>query len=300
MMNALGTRRALDLVERHHRRWGASFPVSQELKRLGAANAPWDLPLVRFEKEGRVGILTVDRPEALNALNAKVLADFEKQARAAFADPDVRVLVVTGEGQKAFIAGADIKEMSAKSVAEARRFTELGQHAIRVLETGGKPVIAAVNGFAFGGGLELAMAADLLLASDKAVFGLPEVTLGIHPGFGGTQRLPRLVGMQRAKELVFTGRRFDAAEAKAMGLVLDVVPAAQLRERALALANAIAQNAPIALGLAKAAMGRGADVDLATGLAYELEAVAQCFATEDQKRAMEAFVAKTKYEMQGR
>ena len=300
MMNAMGTRKALALVEKLHHKWGASFPVAAELKRRGAANEPWDLPLVRYEKEGRVAILTVDRPDALNALNAKVLADFERQARAAFQDPDVRVLVVTGEGQKAFIAGADIKEMSTKSVHEARRFTALGQEAIRALETGGKPVIAAVNGFAFGGGLELAMAADVILASDKAVFGLPEVTLGIHPGFGGTQRLPRYVGLQRAKELVYTGRRFDASEAKQMGLVLEVVPAAELMKRALALAQAIAANAPIAIGLAKAAMNRGADVDLATGLAYELEAVAQCFATEDQKRAMDAFVKKEKYEFQGR
>jgi enoyl-CoA hydratase/3-hydroxyacyl-CoA dehydrogenase len=300
MMNALGTKRALDLVERYHKKWGASFPVAAELKRLGAMDRPWDLPLVRFEKEGHVGVLTVDRPEALNALNNKVLTDFWNATRAAAMDKDVRVIVVTGEGQKAFIAGADIKEMSTKSVAEARHFTELGQRAIRELELVGKPVIAAVNGFAFGGGLELAMAADIILAADKAVFGLPEVTLGIHPGFGGTQRLPRFVGMQRAKELVYTGRRFDAAEAKQMGLVLDVVPQAELMKRAMALANSIAVNAPVAIGLAKAAMNRGADVDLATGMAYELEAVAQCFATEDQKGAMAAFVEKRKYEMQGR
>ncbi|MFA5861825.1 MAG: enoyl-CoA hydratase-related protein [Candidatus Thermoplasmatota archaeon] len=300
MMNAMGTKRALDLVQQYHQKWGNSFPMSKDLQRLGTKNEHWDLPLVRFEKEGRIAVLTVDRPDVLNALNAKVLADFEKQARAAFADPDVRVLIVTGEGQKAFIAGADIKEMSTKTVAEARHFTQLGQNAIRVLETGGKPVIAAVNGFAFGGGLELAMAADIILAADKAVFGLPEVTLGIHPGFGGTQRLPRYVGIQRAKELVFTGRRFDANEAKQLGLVLDVVPQAELMKRALAMANAIAHNAPIALGLSKAAMNRGADVDLATGLAYELETVAQCFATTDQKKAMEAFVKKEKYEFQGR
>jgi enoyl-CoA hydratase/3-hydroxyacyl-CoA dehydrogenase len=300
LMNAHGTRRALALVETLHAKWGASFPVAAELKRRGASNEPWELPLVRLEKEGRVAVLTIDRPDAMNALNAKVLHDFERQARAAFADADVRVLVVTGEGQKAFIAGADIKEMATKSVQDARRFTALGQDAIRALETGGKPVIAAVNGFAFGGGLELAMAADIILASDKAVFGLPEVTLGIHPGFGGTQRLPRYVGLQRAKELVYTGRRFDANEAKAMGLALEVVPAADLMTRTMQLANAIAENAPVAIGLAKAAMNRGADVDLATGLAYELEAVAQCFATEDQKGAMEAFGRKEKYEFQGR
>ena len=300
MMNALGTREALRLVEQHAAKWGAAFPVSAELRRLGAKNEPWDLPLVRFEKEGRVGVLTVDRPEALNALNAKVLQDLQKQARAAFADPDVRVLVLTGEGQKAFVAGADIKEMSTKTPHEARWFTKLGQDAISTLENGGKPVIVAVNGFAFGGGLELAMAGDVILASDKAVFGLPEVTLGIHPGFGGTQRLPRYVGLQRAKELVYTGRRFDAHEAKQMGLVLDVVPAPELMKRAMQLADAISKNAPIALGLAKSAMNRAPDVDLQTGLLYELEAVAQCFATEDQKKSMEAFVTKGKYEMQGK
>ena len=300
MMNALGTRKALALAEKHAARWGASFPVAAELKRIGAKDEPWDLPAVRFEKEGSTGVLTIDRPEALNALNAKVLQDFAKQVRAAAADPDVRALVVTGEGQKAFIAGADIKEMSTKTPAEARHFTKLGQDAISTLEACGKPVIVAVNGFAFGGGLELAMAGDIILASDKAVFGLPEVTLGIHPGFGGTQRLPRYVGMQRAKELVYTGRRFDAREAQAYGLVLEVVPAAGLMARARELANAIAQNAPIALGLAKSAMDRAPDVDLQTGLLYELEAVAQCFATEDQKGAMHAFATKGKWEMKGK
>jgi len=300
MMNAMGTKKALAAVEKLAAKWGTSFPVATELRRLGAKNEPWDLPAVRLEKEGFVGVLTIDRPEALNALNAKVLQDFAKQARAAFADPDVRVLVVTGEGQKAFVAGADIKEMSTKTPAEARWFTKLGQDAITTLEEGGKPVIVAVNGFAFGGGLELAMAGDIILASDKAVFGLPEVTLGIHPGFGGTQRLPRYVGLQRAKELVYTGRRFDANEAKAMGLVLEVVPGPQLMQRAMQLANAIAQNAPIAVGLAKSAMNRAPDVDLKTGLLYELEAVAQCFATEDQKGSMKAFAEKTKWEMKGR
>jgi enoyl-CoA hydratase/3-hydroxyacyl-CoA dehydrogenase len=300
MMNALGTRRSLALVDAYAKKWGSAFPVSEELRRRGATNEPWDLPLVRFEKEGKVAVLTIDRPDALNALNAKVLQDLAGQVRAASADPDVRVIVVTGEGQKAFIAGADIKEMSTKTPAEARRFTKLGQDAIGTLESSDKPVIAAVNGFAFGGGLELAMAADVILASDKAVFGLPEVTLGIHPGFGGTQRLPRYVGMQRAKELVYTGRRFDAAEAKAMGLVLDVVPGPELMRRAMALANAIALNAPIALGLAKSAMNRAPDVDLQTGLLYELEAVAQCFATEDQKGSMKAFSEKRTWEMKGR
>jgi enoyl-CoA hydratase/3-hydroxyacyl-CoA dehydrogenase len=300
MMNAMGTKRALALVEKLHAKWGASFPVAAELRRLGAANAPWDLPLVRFEKEGHVGVLTLDRPDALNALNNKVLMDFQKQVQAAAADPEVRVLVVTGEGQKSFIAGADIKEMATKTVADARRFTELGQRAIRELELCGKPVVAAVNGFAFGGGLELALACDIILASDKALFALPEVTLGIHPGFGGTQRLPRLIGPQKAKELIFTARRFDAAEAKALGLVLDVVPAAELMKRAMALANAIAKNAPVAVGLAKASVNRGLDVDLNTGLAYELEAVSQCFATEDQKGSMDAFVKKTTWEMRGK
>ena len=300
MMNQLGTAKALALVDAYAKTWGPAFPVAADLRRIGARNEPWGLPLVRFEKEGHVAVLTVDRPDALNALNPKVLNDFEKQVKAAGADPEVRVLVVTGEGQKAFIAGADIKEMATKTVADARRFTEQGQRAIRELELVGKPVIVAVNGFAFGGGLELAMAGDIILASDKAVFGLPEVTLGIHPGFGGTQRLPRYVGLQRAKELVYTGRRFDATEAKAMGLVMEVVPAAELMRRAMTLANAIAKNAPVALGLAKHAMNRGQDVALDTGLAYELEAVAQCFATEDQKGAMRAFVEKKTWEMTGK
>ena len=300
MMNAMGTRRALALVEAYAKRWGDAFPVSQELRRLGAADQPWDLPTVRFEKEGHVAVLTVDRPEALNALNGKVLADLERAVRQAQDDADVRVLVLTGEGQKTFVAGADIKEMATKTPAEARAFTAKGQRAIRSLELCGKPVVVAINGFALGGGLELAMAGDILLASDKAVFGLPEVTLGIHPGFGGTQRLPALVGPQRAKELIFTARRFDAQEALRMGLVLEVVPAAELMPRALALARQIAQNAPVALGLAKASVDAARGTDLDTGLRYELEAVAQCFATEDQKRSMEAFVKKAKYDFTGR
>ena len=300
MMNAMGTKRAVALVEQVAAKWGDAFPVSAELRRLGATNAPWDLPNVRYEREGHVAVLTIDRPEALNALNAKVLADLQRAVERAADDASVRVIVLTGEGQKAFVAGADIKEMATKTPAEARWFTEKGQRAIRSLELCGKPVIVAINGFALGGGMELALAGDILLASEKSLFGLPEVTLGIHPGFGGTQRLPWLVGPQRAKELIFTARRFDATEAKNLGLVLEVLPAAELMPRAMSLASQIAQHAPIALGLAKASVNAVRGTDLDTGLRYELEAVAQCFATQDQKGSMEAFVSKKKYEMQGK
>lgn len=300
MMNRLGTAKSLALVEALHAKWGDAFPVARQLAELGAKNAPWQLPVVRYEVEGMVAVLTIDRPDALNALNPQVLEDLRAQSARAFADPAVRAIVLTGEGQKAFVAGADIKFMSDKTPLAAREFTAFGQSVMRALETGGKPVIAAVNGFAFGGGLELALACDLVLASESAVFGLPEVTLGIHPGFGGTQRLPRLVGAMRAKELIFTGRRFDAKEALAMGLVLKVVPPADLLKEALKLATDIASVGPVAVKLAKASINRGVETDIETGLAYELEAVSLTFSTEDQKGAMKAFMEKRKYEFTGK
>ncbi len=300
MMNACGPKTALAHIKKLNAKWGDAFPVPASLVTLAQTDAEWDLPTVRYEVDGHVATITVDRPEALNALNAKVLRDIANAFRAADADTDVRAIILTGEGQKAFVAGADIKEMSTKTSVEARRFTLLGQRVIREVELTRCPVIVAVNGFAFGGGLELASAGDILLASDKALFGLPEVTLGIHPGFGGTQRMPRLIGRQRAKELIYTGRRFGAKEAFDMGLVLEVVPAIDLMDRARELATAIAENAPIAIELAKASVNRGVDVDLETGLAYELEAVAQTFATEDQKEGMRAFMERRKAKWQGR
>ena len=300
MMNSAGTASAHRTVATYAERHGDAFPLSADLARLAAANEPWPLPLVRVERRGHVAIVTVDRPDALNALNGSVLGDLDAAFAKLAGDRSVRAVVLTGEGQKAFVAGADIRAMAAKTPLEAKEFTALGQSVFRRVERFPTPVIAAVNGFALGGGLELAMSCDLILAGDKATFGFPEVSLGIHPGFGGTQRLPRLVGTMRAKELVFTGRRFGATEAKAMGLVLDVVPAGELLGRATELAETIAKQAPVAVALAKDVMNRASDVDLDTGLAHELAAVTLTFATEDQKAAMRAFLEKRSYEFQGR
>ncbi|MHB8604082.1 MAG: 3-hydroxyacyl-CoA dehydrogenase/enoyl-CoA hydratase family protein [Thermoplasmatota archaeon] len=301
MMNERGTRVSLALVEKYAAKWGPAFPVSSELRKLGHVDAPWHLPQVRYENVGgHVAVITVDRPEALNALNPVVIDDIAAAFTRAFDDPLVRAVVFTGEGQKAFIAGADIKFMADKQPVAARGFTQRGQRATRLIELGGKPVIAAVNGVAFGGGLEFALACDFIVASETAQFALPEVTLGIHPGFGGTQRLPRLVGPARAKELVYTGRRFGAAEAKDMGLALEVVPASALVDRAVGLARTIAANGPVAIAHAKDVMNRGADVDLDAALALECDAVSLTFATEDQKGAMRAFIEKRKYEFTGK
>ncbi|HVL48360.1 MAG TPA: enoyl-CoA hydratase-related protein [Candidatus Thermoplasmatota archaeon] len=300
MMNALGTAKALAVVEGHAKRWGAEFPVARSLVEHGRRGEAFALPLVRTEVENHVAVVTIDRPDALNALNGQVLADLEAAFAALAKDDDVRAVVLTGEGQKAFVAGADIRFMATKTPLEARAFTAMGQRVFRAIETFPRPVIAAVNGFALGGGLELAMSCDIVVASENAQFGLPEVTLGIHPGFGGTQRLPRLIGPMKAKELVYTARRFDAREAERLGLVLKVVPAGQALKESKALAATIALQAPVAVSLAKSAMNRGFETDIETGLGYELEAVSLTFSTEDQKQAMKAFIEKGKYAFQGR
>jgi enoyl-CoA hydratase len=214
-------------------------------------------------------------------------------------DPSVRVVVLTGAG-RAFIAGADIPIMAKVTAVESRDYTKLGQKAARRLERLEKPVIAAINGFAFGGGLELALACDILLASEQAQFGLPEVTLGIHPGFGGTQRLPRLIGAAKAKELIFTGERFSATRAEQLGIVNRVVPAEKLMDEAMALAHRIAANAPIAVQLSKAAVNRGIETDLDTALGLEQESVTITFASQDRVEGMTAFLEKRKAEFQGK
>ena len=300
MMNALGIEKSAAAVRKYSDKWGKAFPMPRSLAAQEAAGKPWHLPKVRAEYLGNVAVVTIDRPEALNALNPDVLSDLRAAFQEVNQKPGVRAVVLTGEGQKAFVAGADIKFMSDKTPLEAREFTTLGQQIFRDIEMGKLPVIAAINGFAFGGGLELAMSCDILLASDNAVFGLPEVGLGIHPGFGGTQRAPRLLGVQRAKELVYTGRRFNAKEAQEMGLVLKVVPQDMLMEEALGMARAIAANGPVAVQLAKQAINRGVETDIETGLAYELEAVSLTFSTRDQKEAMKAFMEKRQATFEGK
>lgn len=247
--------------------------------------------MIKLEKKGHIGVLTVSRPEALNALNSEALEELKAKADEIRADEDIRVLIVTGEG-KAFVAGADIAEMKGLNEEEGRAFGLKGQAALTSVEQLPIPVIAAVNGFALGGGCELSLCADIRIASEKAKFGQPEVGLGITPGFGGTQRLPRVIGLSKAMELILTGRMIKADEALALGLVDRVVPPEALMDEAIKLANTIAANAPVAVRASKAAIRRFTGASLENDLDREAELFGSCFATHDQKMAMEAFVSK--------
>ncbi len=255
---------------------------------------------IRCERDDAVVTLSIDRPQALNALNPETLAELAVLAGELANDRTARAIIVTGTGEKAFVAGADIAAMERMSPVEARAFAQRGQAAFRALELLPQPVIAAVNGFALGGGLELALACDMIFASDKARFGQPEINLGIVPGFGGTQRLPRRVGIARAREMIYSGDMIDAAEALRIGLVNRVVAAGDLISEAGAFAAALAAKAPVALQLAKAAIAAGSDLDLANGCRYESEVFAVCFGTEDRSEGMTAFLAKRKATFTGK
>lgn len=244
-----------------------------------------------FVKEDKIAIVTINRPKALNALNSETLKELDTVVDALYEDKEVLAIILTGEG-KAFVAGADIAQMKDFNTMEGREFGISGNKVFTKLENIGKPVIAAVNGFALGGGCELSMACDIRIASSKAKFGQPEAGLGITPGFGGTQRLPRIVGEGMAMELIFTGKIIDAEEALRIGLVNRVVEPDKLMEESKALANTIAAQAPIAVRLSKAAISRGMQCDIDTGLAYEAEVFGQCFSTYDQKEGMTAFIEK--------
>lgn len=253
-----------------------------------------------FENLDGVGLITVNRPKALNALNQATLDELNKIADMLAQDASVKVVIITGSGEKAFVAGADITQMQPMSAIEGRNFGKLGQAVFNKIENLPQPVIGAINGFALGGGCELAMACDIRYASDKAKFGQPEVTLGITPGFAGTQRLARLVGKGRAKELLYTGDIIDAHEAYRLGLVNKVVPAEELMPAVNALAHKILSRASVAVQLCKAAVNEGLDADLETGTAYEAEVFGLCFATADQKEGMRAFIEKRKAQFIGK
>jgi enoyl-CoA hydratase len=247
-----------------------------------------------LEQEGPIGILKLNRPQALNALNSRVILEMISALEQIESGVLPKVVIFTGAGEKAFVAGTDIVEMERLSSFEARGFAALARKAIDKVANLDRPVIAAINGFALGGGCELALACDLRIASEKARLGQPETGLGIIPGSGGTQRLPRLVGPSRAKQLIFTGEMVDAKTALEIGLVDKVVPHELLMEEAKKMAGAIAAKPKIALALAKSAINRGLDMDLQTALGYEIECFAQCFATQDQKEGMRAFSEKRK------
>ena len=244
-----------------------------------------------FDKKDGIGYVTMNRPKALNALNTEVLTELDDVFRAIDKDDEVRVAIVTGEG-RSFIAGADIAQMSELNGTEGRDMTIQGQKVMELIESINKPVIAAVNGFALGGGNELAMACDIRIASEKAKFGQPEVNLGIIPGYGGTQRLPRLVGKGMAKKLIYSAEMIDAQEAYRIGLVDEVVPAEELMEAAEKLAKTIMSKAPIAIKMAKVAINNGINTDLTIGVQFEAESYTSTFVSEDRVEGMKAFVEK--------
>lgn len=253
------------------------------------------MAFVELEVKGQIGVLTINRPEALNALNDKVISELDKVLDSIDTNA-VRCLIVTGAGQKAFVAGADIAQMSGLTKAEGEAFGKLGNDVFRKLETLPIPTIAAVNGFALGGGCELSMSCDIRLASETAVFGQPEVGLGITPGFGGTQRLARLIGMGKAKELIYTARNIKAPEALACGLIQAVYPAEELMAEAEKMASRIAGNAPIAVRACKKAINDGLQVDMDKAIVVEEKLFGSCFETKDQQNAMAAFVEKRKHD----
>ncbi|MEL4860506.1 enoyl-CoA hydratase-related protein [Pseudoflavonifractor phocaeensis] len=248
---------------------------------------------VKTEQKGHVAILTIDRPEALNALTADVLRDLGEAMDAVEANDEAYVVILTGAG-RSFVAGADIGEMKPLTAVEGKAWGNAGNDVFLKVENCTKPVIAAINGFALGGGCELAMACDIRLASEKAKFGQPEVGLGITPGFGGTQRLARIVGTGRAMELIFTAKTIDAAQAEKIGLVNAVCAPEELMDKAMEMAEMIAAQAQVAVRESKRCIRKGIQTDINTGLAFEAEAFGLCFSTEDQKEGMSAFLEKRK------
>ena len=251
------------------------------------------MEFVTYEQDGFVGIVTINRPKALNALNSEVLKEIEAAFDAIDLDA-TRAVILTGAGEKSFVAGADIGEMSTLTKEEGEAFGKAGNDIFRKIETLPIPVIAAVNGFALGGGCEISMSCDIRLCSENAVFGQPEVGLGITPGFGGTQRLARLVGAGKAKEMIYTAFNIKADEAYRIGLVNAVYPQAELMDAAKKMAAKIAKNAPIAVRACKKAINEGLDADMDQAIVIEEKAFGSCFETEDQKAGMEAFLNKTK------
>lgn len=253
------------------------------------------MEFVTYEQEGFVGVVTINRPKALNALNSGVLEELE----ATFDQVDLettRVIILTGAGTKSFVAGADIAEMSTLTKEEGEAFGKKGNDVFRKIETFPLPVIAAVNGFALGGGCEISMSCDIRICSENAVFGQPEVGLGITPGFGGTQRLARIIGVGKAKEMIYSASNIKAEEAHRIGLVNAVYPQEELMDMAKKLANKIARNAPIAVRACKSAMNEGLDVDMDKAIVVEEKAFGSCFETEDQVEGMKAFLEKRKVE----
>ncbi len=255
---------------------------------------------IKFETKDSIAYVTVNRPDKLNALNMATMEELRAAFTAIRDDASVRVAIVTGAGEKAFIAGADIGELAKNDPVQAKAYTHKGQSVLDLIENCGKPVIACINGYALGGGCEIAMACTLRLASDNAKLGQPEVKLGIIPGYGGTQRLPRLVGRGLAMQLVLTGEQITAQEAHRIGLVNEVVPLGDLIARAEALAKKIIANAPLAVQYAMEAVNHGLDMTLAEGLYLEATLFGVCCATEDKNEGTKAFLEKRPAQFKGK
>ena len=253
-----------------------------------------DYQSIIYQVTDGVASITFNRPKVLNAMNSEVMAELAHALKACDQDDAVKALILTGSGEKAFVAGADISQMQNNTPAEVTKFMELGQETLRFLETMGKPSIAAVNGFALGGGTEIALACDMRIASENARFGQPEILIGILPGWGGTQRLPRLVGTGIAKELILGGGQIDAKRAYEIGLVNKVVPLASLMDEAHKMAAKFAALPGFALKMAKNSINYGYDMSLDNAIRLEVTSVAQCFSTQDQKEGMKAFLEKRK------
>ena len=251
------------------------------------------MEFVTYETEGHVGLITINRPKALNALNSQVLEELDATFKSVDLS-EIRCLILTGAGEKSFVAGADIGEMSTLTKAEGEAFGKKGNDVFRMIETFPIPVIAAVNGFALGGGCEISMSCDIRICSENAVFGQPEAGLGITPGFGGTQRLARLVGAGMAKQLIYTARNIKADEAYRIGLVNAVYTQEELLPAAEKMAAGIAKNAPIAVRNCKKAINEGLDLDMDAAVALEEKLFGDCFESEDQKYGMAFFLDKNK------
>src|SRR6184192_2966432 len=266
---------------------------------MNSPGAALTLENLLYEKKGAIAYVTLNRPKVLNALNQQTWKELRTVFEDARDDPDIRGVILTGAGDKAFIAGADITELAHATAVEAEKSSSYGQAVLDLIENLGKPVIAAVNGYALGGGCETAMACTIRVASEHAKFGQPEVTLGLIPGGGGTQRLPRLIGKGRALQIILSGEMISAQEAFRIGLVNEVVPAAELTTRAEAILKRIFSNAPVAVKYSLEAVNKGMETSQAEGLSLEASLFGLCAGTEDKKEGTSAFLEKRKPQFQG-